>query len=68
MILKSTADYTKPMKTKITFHAGRHYIEIPEAIVNLYSLKEGMIFRLVHKEGKKGMLMINVLGPIKNSK
>lgn len=46
------------MKVKMQKIQNKQYVEVPNAIVNLYSLEEGQIFEAHAKENKEILLII----------
>jgi hypothetical protein len=48
------------MKTKLESRNGKYFIEIPNSLIELYSLKSGMVFEIKAVEHVKNMVVLNI--------
>ena len=48
------------MEKKLESRNGKYFIEIPETLIDLYSLESGMIFEIKATENVKNVLILNI--------
>lgn len=48
------------VKAKLELRNGKYFIEIPKTLIDLYSLKLGMVFEIKAVEHVKNMLVLNI--------
>lgn len=48
------------MEAKLESRNGKYFLEIPKTLIDLYSLKSGMVFEIKATENVQNMLVLNI--------